>query len=97
MNWRQLLAWLGALLAVAGLLLLLSRPPRPEKDAVTMVHQPPPPALPVGSSTNLYEWQSQEFSNRVLRHVDTNAPPRPEDREALDLQDLIIRENSPRR
>jgi hypothetical protein len=96
-NWRKLLAWLGALAVLAGLLFLLSGPPKAEKGSIPIVHQPPPPALPVGSSTNLYEWQSQEFSNRVLRRVETNATTRQEDREALDLQNLIIREVGPGR
>lgn len=97
MNWRKLLAWLGALGALVGLLFLLSSHPKPDRDAIAVVHQPPPPALPVGSSSNLYEWQSQEYSNRVLRRVETNAPTTDSDRQALNIQDLIIRESGPGR
>ena len=97
MNWRKLLAWLGALGALVGLLLLLSGPPKPARDAIAVVHEPPPPPLPVGSSSNLYEWQSQEYTNRVLRRVETNAATTDSDRQALNIQNLIIRESGPGR
>ncbi len=97
MNWRQILACLGALALVAGLLLLFSRPPGLEKGAIPVQHQAPPPPKPAMNSSNLYEWQSQEFTNRVVKFWDTNAPARVEDREALDLQNLIIQQTGPRR
>lgn len=98
MNWRKLFAWLGAIAALALVLVWFSRPPGLEPGAIPVHHQPAAPEPKVNINTsNLFQWQSQEFTNRVLKFVDTNAPPRQEDQEGLDLQNMIIRQTGPRR
>lgn len=98
MNWRKLFAWVGAVALVAGLLILISRPPGPPPGSIPVAPQieAPPPRTDLDPS-NLFYWQTVEFTNTVLKHYDTNAPPRPRDQEALDLQDMIIRQTGPRR
>jgi hypothetical protein len=97
-NWRKLLAWTGAFALLAGVLVLLSRPPGPPPGSVPV---PAPNTAPAPRTdmdpSNLLYWQTVEFTNQVLKHVDTNAPPRRQDQDALNLQDMIIRQTGPRR
>lgn len=41
----------------------------------------------------VFQWQMQELTNKILPTLSTNEAPTPEDQQAMDMQNLILRQS----